>query len=236
VWTLTGKARWLLPFVLGPLLACAAWAQDRPAEKPKRTKDEVLNNLRKDRAVVDEKITLALGRIGAKNFLAARSATDDAERAAERLREHLPWQPMFHQFDVAVDAMRTRSWGNAKDAIDAATDELDFMSNFMNVEPIRPELDQCKEAMNQHNARLAKERMREVKRGVGVDALADPLRQTQAYLDKAKGSLTALPILIKSKRGEAKRNLERARTTLANVWPKVEDYMAGKMKGKLPSK
>lgn len=233
---MTTKAHWFLPFVLATFLSCAGWAQDEAAERPKRTKDEVLNDLRKDRAVVDEKITLALGRIEAKNFLAARNASDDAERAAERLRDHLPWQPMLHHFDVAVDAMRTRSWGNAKDAIDAAAEELDFMSSFMNVESIPPKLEKCKAAMDQHNADLAKQRMREVQRDVVVDALSDPLRQTQAYLDKAEGSLTALPILVKSKRGEAKRNLERARNALATVWPKVEDYMAGKMKENLPAK
>ncbi|MFQ6096350.1 MAG: hypothetical protein ACE5O2_01400 [Armatimonadota bacterium] len=220
----------------GLLVGLSASAEDAPAKKPRRSKDEVFNALKRYRATVDERITVALRRIGEKNFLAARSAADDAADAAKRLRERLPWQHMFHQLDVAVDAMRTRSWGNAKDAVDAAAAELDLLANFMQVERARQSLGKCKEAMDEHNRDLARQRIREVKKMVAVQDIAGPLRHTHAYLQKARKNLTSLPLFIKGKRKEARRNLERGREELADVWPLIEDYMNGKMKDRLPRK
>jgi hypothetical protein len=224
------RVQWLVSLLAGVCIAAGAWAAGESQELPRHTKKDVMLQLRRHHQTAKDKIDLALARISRKDFLAARSAADDAQEAITGLREALPWQHAFHDFDVAVDKMRTLSWGEAKEAIDDAERELDFVQNFAQVKAVRPVLEKCREAMDQHNADLARQHMKEAKRLLREDAVTQPLQQAEAYLDKAKGQLLALPTLFRGERDKAKRNVERASAQLARAWPRIEEYMSGEMK------
>ena len=209
-------------------LAVVASADQRP------TRDDLRRQIEQCRAKAALEIEQARNRVEHKNFLAARSATQDARSQVGRLRKALPWERLLSHLNSAEKNVRVRLFKNALRDIDKAFRELDYQAQFIKVGGIWQHLEAARDACKDKNEDVAGGELRAAKDLATVEEVLLPIKRAEGYLADASEELLKLPIFFKGKRDDIVQDYDKAEAELRQADALIADLIAGKFSQEPP--